>query len=224
MNMINSNNIFRTFLTGVPELGIFSMGLYLLETIFNLPNEKKPSEQIVFDIADHLKSEFPIFYEFARNNMNPTNLRNSIRKNLKIFVKDFRDFTNIVIVGIETAILDTLAEEMPCTNFYLVPHYEQIDEERVVSNFPKNVTLISIRDVTNFHERKSALLSYAFFCGSYGSAFVYPAVLRAIGSDVKSLYMDTIGLIILQSYTVYPHNLTAISSSGQIFTKKYNLI
>ena len=224
MEKINPDNIFKTYLTGVPELGIFSMGVHLLETIFNLSNDKQSRSQIISTLAGQLKKDFPLFYEFVKNNLTPQKIMDSINKTLMEFIEQFKDFNNIVIVGIETIILDILTLKMPNTNFFLIPHYDQIDAERVMSNFSYNVTLISIRDVTHFNKSKSAILSYAYFCEPYGNAFVYPAVLRAMGADVKNLYIDAVGLGILGSYTIFPSQLTPISSTDQVFTKKYHLI
>lgn len=209
---------------GGPELGSFSMVVYLLETLFNLPNREAINKKIVSGLAAELRNEFPFFYEFVREDLLPADIKNSVKKNLQGFIRDFQDFENVVIVGIEALIIDILAREMPKTHFSIIPHDERIDNERIIANFPANVALIGVREVTKFRDSKSALVSYTFFHEMYGSAFVYPVVLRTIGPDVRCIYMDIVGLGILDAYTVYPHNMTEIASSRQFFNKKYALI
>jgi hypothetical protein len=212
------NNIIKTINTGSYELGFFSSALFLYEAVYDIV--KTDGAEL---LAEELINDLPIYYEIVKSGFLPNNIMSQIEGNLNIVCDKYQDYSKIVVLGIESIILDILSAKFSEKEIYVIPHDERIDHDRVIANFPTNVKLVSVGDITRYGGTRSILLSYVF-CQSMDSAFVYPISLRGIGPDVRYCYNQIVGLNILPPYKKYLASFEEVPSIKQFFTIQYPIL
>ena len=215
---IDTKGVLRTLAPVISELGIFNSALILYDTLYGLLGQEGAVQ-----CAEKIGIDFPLFGELIDYGLLPDQIKLSIEKNSKALIDNLIGYSTIVVVGIEAVILDRVFQKLPETKFYLIPHYDNIDVQRVSANFPHNVKLISVRDVTTLAGAGSILISYVF-CQSNEGSFIYPITLRSIGPDVRSSYNQIIGLAILSDYKRYITRLSYIYSTSEFFTSIMSII
>jgi len=215
---IKPKNIIRTVSPLVSELGAFSTALVLYDTVYRLTNR----EGAVW-LGEKLEEYFPLYGEIVETGLSPTEIELTIEKVIEAVIENLRDFSSIVVVGIESVFLDNLSRKLPESQVYFIPHSENIEEERVLANFPSNVHLADVREVMSLGGLRSVLLSY-IFCQIQEDSFVYPVALRSIGPDVRSSYNQIIGLNILSDYKRYLSDMTPLYATSQFFTSQYRVV
>jgi len=215
---VDPKGIMRTISALISELGAFSAALVLHDTVYRLAHREGASR-----VAENLAEYYPLYGEIAESGLSPTEVEQIINERIDPLIEQLRDFSSIVIVGIESVILDRLTRKMPESRFYLIPHSEAIEEERVLANFPPNVHLIDVREIMRLGGARSVLISYAF-CRMGEDAFIYPVTFRAVGPDVRSSYNRIIGLNILSGYKRYLGDMAPLYSTSQFFTNQFKIV
>ncbi len=215
---LNPLGIMRTVTPIISELGAFSAALVLQDTVCRLTREQEKA-----DFEEILADYFPIYGEMIGTGFSPLEIEDIIKKQIDTLIEQLRSFTTFVFVGIESIILDQLSQKLPDAKFYIVPHTESIDSQRVLSNFPSNVRLIDIRGIMGLGGVRSVLISYAF-CQAEEETFVYPVTFRAVGPDVKSAYNQIIGLNMLSGYHRYLEDMALLYSTSSFFTNQFRII
>jgi len=215
---VEPKGIMRTISSVISELGAFSAALVLHDTVYRLAYREGASR-----LAENLAEYFPLYGEIAESGLSPTEVEQIINERIDPLIEQLRDFSSIVVVGIESVILDSLTRELPESRFYLIPHSETIEEERVLANFPPNVHLIDVREIMRLGGARSVLISYAF-CQIEEDSFIYPVTFRAVGPDVRSSYNRIIGLNILSGYNRYLGDMAPLYSTSQFFTNQFRIV
>jgi hypothetical protein len=215
---VNSQGIMRTISSIISELGSFSAALILQDTVCGLTRKNDDAR-----LAEILAHSFPLYGEIVETGVSHHDIENIINNGTDRLVELLEDFTSIVVVGIESVILDRLFSKLPNTRFYVVPHTENINEERILANFPSNVSLIDLRRIMSLGGVKSVLLSYVF-CEMEEESFVYPVTFRAVGPDVKSSYNLIIGLNMLSGYNRYLADMAPLYSTSNFFTTQFRIV
>ena len=215
---VDPKTIFRTISPVIAELGAFSAALILYDTVYRLAQQEG-----AFQLAEKLAGYFPLFAEVVEGDLSPTEAELIIERRLEPVVEELRAFSSVVVVGIESVILDSLSRKLPGVQIYIISHFSTIDEERVLANFPSNVQLIGVREIMGLGGTRSVLLSYVF-CQTQDDSFVYPVTFRAIGPDVRSSYNQIVGLNILTDYNRYLGDMAPLYSTSQFFTNQFRIV
>ena len=215
---VNPLGIMRTVAPIISELGAFSAALVLQDTVCRLTREQEAGE-----LADILAGYFPLYGEIIKTGLSPSEIEKTIEESSDTLIEQLRSFTTVVVVGIESVILDRLSRNLPDTKIYIVPHTENIDSQRVLANFPSNVSLIDLRGLMGLGGVRSVLVSYAF-CQMEEESFVYPVTFRAVGPDVKSSFNQIICLNILSGYHRYLDDMASLYSTSGFFTNQFRII
>ena len=215
---VDPEGVMRTISALISELGAFSAALILHDTVYRLTRQEGAAR-----LAETLAGYFPLYCEIIENDLSPSEAETVIHESTERLIEQLRIFSSIVVVGIESVILDNLTRKLPESRFYLIPHSETIEAERVLANFPPNVHLIDVREIMELGGTHSVLLSYAF-CQMQEDSFIYPVVFRAVGPDVRSSYNRIIGLNILSGYSRYLDDMAPLYSTSQFFTNQFRII
>ena len=215
---VDPKGIMRTISALISELGAFSAALVLHDTVYRLAHREGASR-----LTENLAEYFPLYGEIAESGLSPAEVEQIINERTNRLIEQLRNFSSIVVVGIESVILDRLTRKLPGSRFYLIPHSETIEEERVLANFPPNVHLIDVREIMGLGGTRSALFSY-IFCQVQEDSFIYPVTFRAIGPDVRSSYNQIVGLNILSSYNRYLGDMAPLYSTSQFFTNQFRIV
>jgi len=215
---VNPKRIMRTIISMMSELGSFSAALILQETVSLLSHEQEAVE-----LAEIVGDDFPLYGEVVGTGLSYSDMKTCVEERTDILIKELRGFSTIVVVGMESVILDRLLQHLPESQIYIVPHNQHIDSERVLANFPSNVRLIDIRELMDLGGVRSVLLSYVF-CRMEEESFVYPVTFRALGSDVKSSYSQIIGLNLLSGYSRYLGDMAPLYSTNEFFTSEFRIL
>lgn len=215
---VDPKTIFRTISPVIAELGAFSTALILYDTVYRLAQQEG-----AFQLAEKLSGYFPLFAEVVEGDLSPTEAELIIERRLEPVIEELRAFSSVVVVGIESVILDSLSRKLPGVQIYIISHFSTIDEERVLANFPSNVQLIGVREIMGLGGTRSVLLSYVF-CQTQDDSFVYPVTFRAIGPDVRSSYSQIVGLNILTDYNRYLGDMAPLYSTSQFFTNQFRIV
>ena len=215
---VDPKGIMRTISALISELGAFSAALVLHDTVCRLTHQEGSAR-----LAETLAGYFPLYGEIAENGLSATEAEPIIEERTNRLIEQLRNFSSIVVVGIESVILDRLTRKLPEARFYLIPHSETIEEERVLANFPPNVHLIDVREIMRLGGARSVLISYAF-CRMGEDSFIYPVTFRAVGPDVRSSYNRIIGLNILSGYKRYLGDMAPLYSTSQFFTNQFKIV
>jgi hypothetical protein len=215
---VDPEGVMRTISALISELGAFSAALILHDTVYRLTRQEGAAR-----LAETLAGYFPLYGEIIENDLSPAEAETVIHESTGRLIEQLRTFSSIVVVGIESVILDTLTRKLPEARFYLIPHSETLEAERVLANFPPNVHLIDVREIMELGGTHSVLLSYAF-CQAQEDAFIYPVTFRAVGPDVRSSYNRIIGLNILSGYNRYLDDMAPLYSTSQFFTHQFGII
>lgn len=218
INDVNPQGIMRTIASIISELGAFSAALVLQDTVCRLTNQEDSVR-----LADIMADYFPLYGEIIETGFSPSDIEKIIKEGTDKLAEQLRGFTSIVVVGIESVLLDRLSRKLPNTNFYIVPHMESINVERILANFPSNVRLIDIRGLMGLGGIRSVLISYVF-CQMEEESFVYPVTFRAVGPDIKSSYNQIIGINMLSGYHRYLGDMAPLYSTSQFFTNQFRII
>jgi len=218
MTNVDPRSIMRTISPIISELGAFSAALVLYDTVYRLAHQEGASR-----LTENLAEHFPLYGEIIESGLSPAEAEQIIEDRTNRLIEEFKDFSSIVVVGIESVILDSLSRKLPGSRFYLIPHSETIEEERVLANFPPNVHLIDVREIMGLGGTRSALLSYVF-CQVQEDSFIYPVTFRAIGPDVRSSYNQIVGLNMLSSYNRYLGDMAPLYSTSQFFTNQFRIV
>ena len=215
---VDPKGIMRTISSVISELGVFSAALVLQDTVHRLIHQREAVR-----LAETLAEHFPLYGEIIESSLSPNEAGHIIEKRTNQLIEQLRNFSSIVVVGIESVILDSLTRKLPQSRFYLIPHSETIDADRILANFPANVRLIDIREVMGLGGTRSVLISYAF-CQMEEESFIYPVTFRAVGPDVRSAYNQIVGLNILSGYKRYLSNMAPLYSTSQFFTNQFRIV
>ena len=215
---VDPEGVMRTISALISELGAFSAALILYDTVYGLTRREGAVR-----LAETLAGYFPLYGEIIENDLSPAETEKIIAGNTDRLSETLRTFSSIVAVGIESVILDTLTRKLPESRFYLIPHSETLERERVLANFPPNVHLIDVREIMKLGGTHSILLSYAF-CEMQEDAFIYPVTFRAVGPDVRSSYNRIVGLNLLSGYNRYLDDMAPLYSMRQFFTHQFEII
>lgn len=215
---IDPRGIMRTISSMISELGTFTTALILQDTICRLASEDEAGR-----FAEILGDYFPLYGEIIATGISPADIENIIKTRTGTLVDQIRRFTSIVFVGIESIILDTLCTGLPDSEIYIVPHTENINQERILANFPSNVHLIDTRSLMDLGGVRSILIS-CMFCPMGEEAFIYPVTFRAVGPDTKSAYNQIIGLNILSGYNRYLAEMAPLYAAERFFTSQFRII
>ena len=215
---VDPKGIMRTISSLISELGAFSAALVLHDTVYRLAHQEGAAR-----LAETLAGYFPLYGEIVESNLSPIEVEQIIEERTNLLSETLRDFSSIVVVGIESVILDSLSRKLPGSRFYLIPHLETIEEERILANFPPNLSLIDLREIMGLGGTRSVLISYAF-CQTQEDSFVYPVTFRAIGPDVRSSYNQILGLNILANYKRYLSDMAPLYSTSQFFTNQFRIV
>lgn len=218
LSEVDPRRILRIISPVVSELGVLSAALLLYDTIHRLTHQEGAAR-----LADNLAEYLPLYGELVDSGHRPVEIKSVIRRNAETLSKELKSFTSIVVVGMESVLLDSLSRELSESQLYLIPHSEDIDKGRVLANFPSNVQLIDVRDVMSLGGATSALLSYVF-CQMQEDGFVYPVAFRSIGPDVRSSYGHIIGVNILSNYRRYFSDMSLLYSTSQFFSHQFRLL
>lgn len=215
---VDPEGIMRTISALISELGAFSAALILHDTVYRLTRQEG-----VARLAETLAGYFPLYGEIIENDLSPAEAERIIEESTDRLIGQLKTFSSIVVVGIESVILDNLTRKLPESRFYLIPHSETLEAERVLANFPPNVHLVDVREIMKLGGTHSVLLSYAF-CQVQEDSFIYPVTFRAVGPDVRSSYNRIIGLNILSGYNRYLDDMAPLYSTRQFFTHQFEII
>ena len=215
---VDPEGVMRTISALISELGAFSAALVLHDTVYGLTRREGAVR-----LAETLGGYFPLYGEIIENDLSPAETERIINENTDRLSETLRTFSSIVVVGIESVILDILTRKLPESRFYFIPHAETLEAERVLANFPPNVHLIDVREIMKLGGTHSVLLSYAF-CEMQEDSFIYPVTFRAVGPDVRSSYNRIIGLNILSGYNRYLDDMAPLYSTRQFFTHQFEII
>jgi hypothetical protein len=215
---VDPKGVMRTISALISELGAFSAALVLHETVYRLTRQEGSAR-----FAETMAEYFPLYGEIAESGLSPTEVEQIIEERIDPLIEQLGDFSSIVVVGIESVILDRLTRKLPESRFYIIPHSETIEEERVLANFPPNVHLIDVREIMRLGGTRSVLISYAF-CRMEEDSFIYPVTFRAVGPDVRSSYNRIIGLNILSGYNRYLVDMAPLYSTSQFFTNQFRIV
>ncbi len=215
---VDPEGIMRTISALISELGAFSAALILHDTVYRLTRQEGAAR-----LAETLAGYFPLYGEIIENDLSPAEAERIIEESTDRLIEQLRTFSSIVVVGIESVILDNLTRKLPESRFYLIPHSETLEAERVLANFPPNVHLVDVREIMKLGGTHSVLLSYAF-CQVQEDSFIYPVTFRAVGPDVRSSYNRIIGLNILSGYNRYLDDMAPLYSTRQFFTHQFEII
>jgi len=215
---VDPEGVMRTISALISELGAFSAALILHDTVYGLTRREGAVR-----LAETLGGYFPLYGEIIETDLSPAETERIINENTDRLSETLRTFSSIVVVGIESVILDILTRKLPESRFYLIPHSETLESERVLANFPPNVHLIDIREIMKLGGPHSILLSYAF-CEVHEDSFIYPVTFRAVGPDVRSSYNRIIGLNMLSGYNRYLDDMAPLYSTHQFFTHQFEII
>jgi len=215
---VDPEGVMRTISALISELGAFSAALILHDTVYGLTRREGAVR-----LAETLGGYFPLYGEIVENDLSPAETERIINENTDRLSETLRTFSSIVVVGIESVILDILTRKLPESRFYFIPHSETLESERVLANFPPNVHLIDVREIMKLGGAHSILLSYAF-CEVHEDSFIYPVTFRAVGPDVRSSYNRIIGLNMLSGYNRYLDDMAPLYSTRQFFTHQFEII
>lgn len=215
---VDPKSILRIICGLKTEIGVFSASCLLYEHIYKMKKQKGANS-----LGDLLDDCFPMYSELAGHTLGPNQINQTIEGNVNTLAHELRDYYFIVVVGIESLILDRLTTELKELQFFLIPHSERVNNERILDNLPRNVSLIGVEDVMGHGGARSVLLSYVF-CQSYENSFVYPVALRSIGPDVRSSYNKIIGLNILSGYKRFLGDMAHLDATGQFFTNQFRIV
>ena len=215
---VDPEGVMRTISALISELGAFSAALILHDTVYGLTRREGAVR-----LAETLGVYFPLYGEIIENDLSPAETERIINENTDRLSETLRTFSSIVVVGIESVILDILTRKLPESRFYFIPHSEALESERVLANFPPNVHLIDVREIMELGGTHSVLLSYAF-CQVQEDSFIYPITFRAVGPDVRSSYNRIIGLNMLSGYNRYLDDMAPLYSTRQFFTHQFEII
>ena len=215
---MDPEGIMRTISPVMSELGDLSAALVLQDTVHRLTHQREAGR-----LAETLAGYFPLYGEIIESGLSPNEAGQIIEERTNQLIEQLRNFSSIVVVGIESVILDSLTRKLPQSRFYLIPHSETIDAERILANFPANVRLIDIREIMGLGGTRSVLISYAF-CQMEEDSFIYPVTFRAVGPDVRSAYNQIVGLNILSGYKRYLSNMAPLYSTSQFFTNQFRIV
>jgi hypothetical protein len=218
MTDADPKGIMRTISPIISELGAFSAALVLYDTIYRLTH-RQGATRLVENLAEY----FPLYGEIVESGFSPAEAERIIEEGTGRLIEPLEDFSSIVVVGIESVILDSLCRKLPRSRFYLIPHSETIEEERILANFPSNVNLMDVRGIMRLGGTRSVLISYAF-CQMGEDSFIYPVTFRAIGPDVRSSYNQIVGLNILSNYNRYLGDMAPLYATGQFFTNQFRVL
>jgi hypothetical protein len=215
---VNPQNILRTISAVIAELGAFSTAMMLLETIQRMTDQDGAGR-----LAEILADDFPLYGEIVDSGFSPADIQTILDDRTNRLADKLQNFSTIVAVGIESAILDRLCLKLPQTRFYLIPHAQAVDTERVLANFPANVSLIDVKQIMGLGGARSVLLAYAF-CRSGDDCFIYPVTFRAVGPDVKSAYNRIVGLNMLSGYNRYLADMAPLYATSRFFTNQFEIL
>jgi len=215
---VDPEGVMRTISALISELGAFSAALILHDTVYQMTRREGAVR-----LAETLAGHFPLYGEIIETDLSPAEAERVIRESTDRLSETLKTFSSIVVVGIESVILDNLTRKLPESRFYLIPHSETLEAERVLANFPPNVRLIDVREIMELGGTHSVLLSYAF-CEMLEDSFIYPVTFRAVGPDVRSSYNRIIGLKLLSGYNRYLDDMAPLYSTRQFFTHQFEII
>lgn len=218
INEVDPKGIMRTISALISELGVFSAALILQDTAHRMAGEGETAL-----LAETLAGDFPLYGELIGNGLSSSETEQIIEENSTLLSEELRSYSTFVVVGMESVILDRLCRKLPESRFFLIPHSEAIEPERVLANFPPNVSMIDVRGVMGLGGARSVLISYTF-CRMGEDSFIYPVAYRAVGPDVRSLYNRIIGLNILTGYHRYLGDMAPLYSTSQFFTHSFSIL
>jgi len=124
----------------------------------------------------------------------------------------FRDKTDIVCIGGETAWLDAAADRYADKTFHVIPHSSAADLNRFLSNYGENVRVHDSVDLTHLYGTTSVIVTFAF--GVTEHAFhTYPVTYRICGRDTRQAFSELIALDIVDSaLRFYPADLVEMAT------------
>ncbi len=106
--------------------------------------------------------------------------------------------TDIVCIGAETAWLDIATTTYTDKSFHIVPHSNDADLDRLLSNFGENVRIHDSVDLTRLYGTTSVIVTFAFNVTEH-SFFTYPAAYRVCGLDTRQAFSELIALDLIDS-------------------------
>lgn len=116
----------------------------------------------------------------------------------------------IVCVGAEAAWLDCATVSYPDKQFYIMPHAQDANIERLLANYASNVSIYKNFDLTPLSGTASAIVVFAFNVG-FATFHTYPIACRIIGSDTRQSFADIIALDLLECTIPYfPYDFVEI--------------
>ncbi len=116
----------------------------------------------------------------------------------------------IICVGAEAAWLDCATIAYPDKQFYIMPHAQDANIDRFLTNYASNVSIYKNFDLTPLAGTASAIVVFAFNVG-FATFHTYPIACRIIGSDTRQSFADIIALDLLECTIPYfPYDFVEI--------------
>jgi len=122
-----------------------------------------------------------------------------------------RDKTDIVCIGAVSGWLAIATQEHSDKTFHIVPHSNDANLDRFLSNYGENVRIHDSVDLTYLCGTASVIITFAFGVTSY-TFYTYPVVYRICGRDTRQSFSELIALEIIDSPLMfYPNDLVEIA-------------